>query len=108
MIRLFVLASLGLCTVFLTGCSGGEDRAAPLDVEATAETKAAPSPAEVCQNHEEGCPCDNPGDVTDCGRIKRVEGNYVWCSTGHQTCGDDGQWGQCKGDVDIGAGTTAQ
>ena len=54
--------------------------------------------AEVCQNHEEGCPCDEPGDVKECGRIKRVTGDYVWCSTGHQTCTEDGMWGNCIGD----------
>jgi hypothetical protein len=108
MIRLFLVATLGLCTAFLAGCSSAGEPPPPMDVEAVSATKAAPSPAEVCQNHEEGCPCDNPGEVTDCGRIKRVEGNYVWCATGHQTCSEDGDWGQCKGDVDIGAAAPAQ
>jgi hypothetical protein len=108
MIRLFLVAGLGLYTVFATGCSGAGDPPPPMDVEATNAPKTAPSSVEVCQNHEEGCPCDVPGETTDCGRIKRVEGDYVWCSTGHQVCTDDGEWGKCKGDVDTTQASTAQ
>ena len=105
MIRLFLIATLGLCTAFSAGCSGAGDPPPPMAVEASADTKQAPSSVEVCQNHEEGCPCDEPGQVTDCGRIKRVDGDYVWCATGHQTCTDDGEWGKCKGDqIDTSAG----
>ena len=100
MIRLFLIASLALNIVFATGCSGAGDPPPPMPVESVNASKEAPSSAEVCQNHEEGCPCDLPGETTDCGRIQRVQGNYVWCATGHQVCTDDGEWGKCKGDVD--------
>src|SRR5450432_3236655 len=103
MIRLFLVGTLGLCMLFGVGCSGAGDPPPPMAVTDTSETKPMPSSAEVCQNHEEGCPCDQPGETTDCGRIKRVEGNYVWCATGHQVCTDDGEGGKCKGDVDTGA-----
>ena len=61
-------------------------------------TMAAPTTTDACANHEEGCPCDEPGATTDCGRIKRVSGDYVWCSTGTQTCDQYGSWGKCTGD----------
>jgi len=98
MIRVFLLTALGMYTVFATGCSGAGDPPPPMAVDPPAETKPTPSSAEVCQNHEEGCPCDNPGETTDCGRIKRVEGDYVWCATGNQVCSEDGVWGKCSGD----------
>jgi hypothetical protein len=99
MIRVFLLAALGMYTVFATGCSGAGDPPPGIAVEADSETKSAPAATELCQNHEDGCPCDNPGETTDCGRIKRVEGDYVWCSTGTQVCSEDGAWGKCSGDV---------
>lgn len=98
MIRVFVVACLSLCTVFAAGCSGAGDPPPPLAVEASAESKLAPGSVAVCENHEQGCPCDEPGQQTDCGRIKRIAGNYVWCATGHQVCTDDGEWGACTGD----------
>jgi len=107
MIRLFLLAGLALYTVFAAGCSGAGDPPPPMPVAAIDASKEAPSSVEVCQNHEEGCPCDQPGETTDCGRIKRVQGNYVWCATGHQVCSDDGEWGTCKGDIDA-TGAAAQ
>ena len=108
MIRLFIVGSLSLYAVFLAGCSAAGDPPPPMAALDGQETKPVPSSAEVCQNHEEGCPCDEPGEVTDCGRIKRVQGNYVWCATGHQTCSEDGEWGKCKGDVDATGSATAQ
>ena len=98
MIRIFVVAALGFFSVFAAGCSGAGDPPPPLAVQASADTRPALSAVEACQDHEQGCPCDEPGQVVECGRIKRVSGNYVWCATGHQTCTDDGDWGKCQGD----------
>jgi len=97
-IRILLLATLGLCTVLGTGCSGNGDPAPPMLASGDTTTMATPTSPEVCANHEEGCPCDQPGETTDCGRIKRVAGDYVWCSTGTQTCDQYGSWGQCTGD----------
>jgi hypothetical protein len=99
MIRVFLLAAFGLFTVVGTGCSASDDPSAPMMGDSSTTTMAAPGAVEVCANHEEGCPCDKPGDLIDCGRVKRTAGDYVWCSTGMQTCGDDGTWGKCIGDA---------
>lgn len=98
MIRVFLVASLGLYAVFAAGCSGPGDPPPPLAVEASAESKPAPGSVPVCDDHEPGCPCDEPGQSADCGRVKRIAGNYVWCAMGHQTCTEDGEWGACLGD----------
>ena len=65
----------------------------------TTTSQTTPDAPVACSNHEEGCPCETPNDLIDCGRVKRVAGDYVWCSTGMQTCGDDKKWGACTGDA---------
>ena len=99
MIRLFIIASLGLFTVFASGCSGSGDNNPPMMGAGDVTTMPTPSAPAACSNHEEGCPCDMPGEQTDCGRVKRVAGDYVWCSTGTQTCDQYGSWGKCTGEA---------
>ena len=96
--RFLSFAALAICTLLGTGCSSAGDAPPPaLAIEAN-KPMASPTSAEVCANHEQGCPCDLPGETTECGRIKRVAGDYVWCSTGTQTCDEYGSWGACTGD----------
>ncbi|HYQ30194.1 MAG TPA: hypothetical protein VER04_23350 [Polyangiaceae bacterium] len=102
-IRFFSFAALALCTLLASGCSSAGDNNPPMLASNGSQPMAAPSAPEVCANHEQGCPCDQPGETTDCGRIKRVAGDYVWCSTGMQTCDDDGNWGACIGDQVAGS-----
>ena len=98
MIRICLIAALSL-SVLVTGCSSaGESNAPLLDTSFDPTLMAAPSTPDACANHEAGCPCDYPGATTECGRVKRVAGDYVWCSTGKQTCSEDGAWGKCSGD----------
>ncbi|HEX2673850.1 MAG TPA: PA14 domain-containing protein, partial [Polyangiaceae bacterium] len=51
----------------------------------------------ACETPNQGCACDKPGDVVDCGQVERVSGDYVSCSMGQRTC-DAGKWGACIGD----------
>ncbi|MEO8904164.1 MAG: hypothetical protein ABI488_17560 [Polyangiaceae bacterium] len=95
--RVLLLATFGLCTLLGTGCSGAGDPPPPMAAPADTVAMAAPDAPVVCANHEAGCPCDTPHDLIDCGRVKRVAGDYVWCSTGMQEC-TDGKWGACTGD----------
>jgi len=99
MIRVFLLATLGLYAALATGCSAADDKNPPMLAAGDPSTMAAPTSINVCANHEEGCPCDKPDEVVDCGRVKRVAGDYVWCSTGTQTCSYEGVWGKCTGDA---------
>ena len=97
--RIFYFAALAICTVLGTGCSSAGDNNPPmLAADGSSMPMATPTAPDVCANHEQGCPCDEPGETTDCGRIKRVAGDYVWCSTGMQTCDQYGSWGACIGD----------
>ncbi|MGH7437081.1 MAG: hypothetical protein ACRENE_15515 [Polyangiaceae bacterium] len=54
-----------------------------------------------CTTPNEGCPCSNPGQVVECGKVSHVgPGGYVACQMGHRTCvGPD--WGACVGDYDV-------
>ena len=96
MIRLFAVASLSL-SVLSVGCSSAVDASAPV-ASFDPTLLAPPMSPEVCANHEAGCPCDEPGQTVECGRVRRVAGDYVWCATGKQTCAIDGEWGKCSGD----------
>lgn len=96
--RVFYFAALAICTVLGTGCSSTDDANPPMLASAGSMPMSAPTTPDLCANHEQGCPCDQPGETTDCGRIKRVAGDYVWCSTGTQTCDQYGSWGVCTGD----------
>jgi hypothetical protein len=103
--RILFFAALAICTVLGTGCSSSGDTNPPMVASDGGGEKpmATPTAPEVCANHEQGCPCDQPGETTDCGRIKRVAGDYVWCSTGTQTSDQYGSWGACTGDQIAGA-----
>lgn len=99
MIRIFSVLALGLISVLSSGCSAG-DQSAPdmLGLGGSPDTTQQTAP-QACADHAEGCPCDEPGQKIECGRVKRISGDYVWCSTGKQVCDEFGAWGKCQGDA---------
>ena len=106
MIRYFLFASLAMYMVLGTGCSSAGDQSPPMLAAGDSPAMATPNAPEACGNHEQGCPCDEPGATIECGRVKRVAGDYVWCSTGTQTCDEYGSWGACTGDAIAEPATT--
>jgi hypothetical protein len=108
MIRRFLVATLGLFAVLSTGCSSTADSNAPLMAAYDPAMMAVPTSPDPCGNHEAGCPCDKPFETIECGRVKRISGDYVWCSTGAQTCSEDGMWGKCTGDQLAGAPSASE
>ena len=106
MIRYFLFASLAVYMALGTGCSSADQNPPML---AAGDSAAMPTPTapEVCADHAQGCPCDEPGATVECGRVKRIAGDYVWCSTGKQTCDEYGSWGACSGDAIAADPTTA-
>jgi hypothetical protein len=101
--RILSFAAVAICTLLASGCSSAGDSNPPMLASTGNQPMATPSAAEACANHEPGCACDQPGETIECGRIKRVAGDYVWCSTGMQTCDEYGSWGACIGDQLAGA-----
>ena len=55
---------------------------------------------EFCSTPNEGCDCDEPTKVVDCGTVRHSSGDYVACSMGKRTC-LAGRWGTCVGDYDV-------
>ena len=51
---------------------------------------------------QERAPCSVEGEVKSCGRVVRMDGNYVTCSEGHTVC-TGGKWAPCIGDPSSGS-----
>lgn len=88
-------AALALICLTLVGCAS-PDHPASLG-SSDAGPDMAPPTVGACETPNQGCDCDKPGDVVDCGQVERVSGDYVSCSMGQRTC-EDGKWGACIGD----------
>lgn len=51
-----------------------------------------------CTPPAKGCDCVEPGTTAECGTITRHSADYVTCTYGVVTCGEDFEWGECMGD----------
>ena len=76
------------------GCGGGE-----LEGVDGSSPRAGLLPPDPCNTPHEGCACDSPGEVVDCGTVQRRSGEQVWCSLGHRSCGAEGKWSECASEV---------
>lgn len=56
-----------------------------------------PTPADACGTPNQDCPCDEPGQVVNCGEVVARSDEYVSCSMGSRTCEERGKWGKCVG-----------
>lgn len=82
--------------LFLLACGGSERETPPsLSFNIVLEEFEDSDP---CTPPAEGCPCTEPGAEADCGTITRHSADYITCSYGVVTCGDDLEWGECIGD----------
>ncbi|MES1173750.1 MAG: PA14 domain-containing protein [Myxococcales bacterium] len=93
LIPLWIAASLCLS---LIGCSTSSDHGASIGI-GDAGTVMPPPTGGACDTPNQGCECQDEGQIVECGQVERVSGDYVSCSTGHRTCAD-GKWGACIGD----------
>jgi hypothetical protein len=53
-------------------------------------------PPPVCEVQKEGCACENPGDVLDCGELKGMSQSFASCAMGERVCQPDGTWSSCS------------
>ncbi|MBX3206553.1 MAG: hypothetical protein KF764_15885 [Labilithrix sp.] len=51
----------------------------------------------TCATPNDGCPCDEPGAVVDCGKTLERYNDFVLCAAGKRTCIGE-RWGECSGD----------
>lgn len=78
----------------VAACSTSHPNADP-----TKTTPPTPSPG-TCGTPNDGCSCDDPGQVVDCGSVHHTgPDGYVVCQMGHRTCLNR-QWSSCVGDGD--------
>ena len=85
-----VVASF-LVVIGLVAACAGERPKAGSDERDRQSTGAA-----QCVTPNEGCPCDEPGKLVECGKVKYQSGDYVACQMGKRTCAG-GRWGACTG-----------
>lgn len=89
-----VAAVLTASVMLLTGCTAeapaAETGSSGDDGYLGAETS--------CGTPNDGCPCDEIGETTDCGKIQVQLGDEVQCMMGTRTCLPSGTWGACGGD----------
>ncbi len=91
-VALVVPVALAFFGSIVAAC--GDDRPATSDTSTNPNPPGGPG---ACHAGREGCSCDVPGAVADCGSVVRKDGDYVTCSQGKATC-TDGKWGACVGD----------
>ncbi|MDQ2797088.1 MAG: hypothetical protein M3Y06_07980, partial [Actinomycetota bacterium] len=88
---LFSIVLGGAIAIWSTACGSQNDYAGD------GLLNAAPTGGAGCATPNDGCPCDAPGVVIDCGQVEHRSGNVVSCSAGKRTC-EGGAWGACEGD----------
>lgn len=77
------------------GAFGCEDqRTAPAPLDQAARPNVERPASDPCARPDEGCPCEEEGEQTECGSIKEQRGDYLICSRGVRACAD-GVWGEC-------------
>lgn len=82
------------------GCAGGEDEhPSAYQYEATPASSA--EPFDPCSVPNEGCTCNTPGEIVDCGKVMVRVDNYETCYEGSRLCGVSGVWGKCLADQAI-------
>jgi hypothetical protein len=89
--RLLAALTLGLAGLFVAGC--GDDK--PSGVGTAADRGELPD-SDPCLTPNDGCDCQVPERVVECGSVSRQAGGQVWCSVGHRVCGADRTWGSCE------------
>ena len=91
--------SLGVLAVvaLVVGCSTDP-------FPATGGAGGGGSRASDCSSPNDGCPCTEPGQSLDCGRVEQRFDDYVVCSMGKRTC-RAGAWSTCEGDHKVSKAT---
>jgi hypothetical protein len=85
--------------VCIQACADSEE-----DRPATYQYDATPTPDKPalanggCAVASEGCPCDSPGEIRDCGKIVVRVDDYSTCYDASRICTDKGAWSACAAD----------
>lgn len=88
--RLIAALTLGLFVLAVSGC---DDKTAGGLADGPGHGQL--DVPDRCATPQEGCTCDQPGKIVECGSVQRKTGGRLWCSVGHRKCADD-LWGECE------------
>jgi hypothetical protein len=91
--RRVLVVGVAIAATMLAACSKDNPRAA-----ASGNPSITPGAVDRCATPNEGCACDVPDQVVDCGKIKYQSGDNVACEMGKRTC-SAGHWGACIGET---------
>jgi hypothetical protein len=61
------------------------------------DISARQNSADLCRTPNTDCPCEEPGQVVNCGEVVARSPEYVSCSMGSRTCEEGGKWSKCVG-----------
>lgn len=94
------LRPLAVSSLLLLGvaCGQGSSRSGLNGVdddEGRTSPEVRPSTT-ACDTPQEGCPCEDEGELIECGHAVRRSKGYTECSMGERLC-EDGRWGACEG-----------
>lgn len=78
-----------------------DDRPATYRYEATPTSDEPAAENGGCTVANQGCPCDSPGEIRDCGKIVVRVDDYSTCYDGSRICTDEGVWSACAADQAI-------
>ncbi len=84
---------LGLALTVLTGCKVNDKADLHGIVGSGPDRNYTGGPE--CATPDDGCPCDEVGELVDCGTTELRSGDYVSCSMGERECTIDHVWGAC-------------
>lgn len=83
-------------------CADAEnDRPATYRYDATPTTEEPAAEEDSCAVAHQGCPCDSPGEIRDCGKVVVRIDDYSTCYDGSRICTDEGVWSACAADQAI-------
>jgi hypothetical protein len=89
--RIAGVVALATLIVSIVGACSSED---PNGASPGTTSSGRPN---TCATPNDGCPCDEPGTVVDCGKTLQQIGDFVMCAAGKRTCFGD-RWGECSAD----------
>lgn len=104
MVRASLTRSLGLLPLLLLplALACGNDKSSHSGLSSGGSSNAGGSGSQLpggnkdCRTPQEGCACDNEGEVVECGDAVRHSEGYTACSMGERVC-EEGKWGTCIG-----------
>ena len=93
--------TFGAMACSLACADSEDDRPATYRYDATPATEEPAAEEDGCAAANQGCPCDSPGEIRDCGKVVVRIDDYSTCYDGSRICTEEGVWSACAADQAI-------